>query len=152
MLQMSFEFFGVHEVGSINAPGKICPRPSLGAGGDRGKVSMDFFESIFGGEAVVCPKNFRLTVLHKLIRPADSLNRTSDSLVVKELNDACSKSMEEDVILEGADDFRFARFCQNELGVERLDETGINESDRKALFFESFGDGFSHFKHRAESD
>lgn len=115
-------------------------------------MRKDLFDRIFGGEAVLFAEDVGFAVFDKFIGPADSLDGGVDGGVVEGLDDGESEAVEEDVILEGADDFSVLAVLVDGAGIEGLDPAWVDEGDGVAFFLKGgFGlEGELH--HGAERD
>jgi hypothetical protein len=91
--------------------------------------------SLGGGEFVQIAEDFGLAVLDEFIRPRDAFYGRVDAGFVQEFDHRSAKTVFDDVVLEGADDAAFSAVFFNHSGIERLDETWVNEGDRVAFFF-----------------
>lgn len=88
-----------------------------------------------GGEFVQIAEDFGLAVLDEFIRPGDAFYGRVDAGFVQEFDHRSTKTVFDDVVLEGADDAAFLRVAFNHCGIERLDETWVDQGDRITFFF-----------------
>ena len=79
------------------------------------------------GEIVEGAQGVRLAVLDELIRPADAFNGGVDTGDVQLLDDRRAEAVHQDVVLESANDAALAGVLLDDGGVQRLDETRIDE-------------------------
>lgn len=105
----------------------------------------DFLDRILGRDAVFLPQHRHIAMFDKFIRPPDAFHGGVDPLVVKEFDDRGAEAIGQDVILEGAHDLALAGGVGDELGVQRLDEAGIDQSDGVSLCFEGILGGHREF-------
>ena len=88
-----------------------------------------------GGEFVEIAEDFWLAVLYEFIRPRDAFYGRVDAGFVQEFDHRSTKTVFDDVVLEGADDAAFSAVFFNHSCIERLNETWIDQCDRIAFFF-----------------
>ena len=74
-------------------------------------------------------EGFRFPVFDEFIRPTDALDGSVKTCGMKIFDDACAETIEQNVILEGAENPAFTGVFLQHGGIHRLDETWIDEGD-----------------------
>ena len=72
-------------------------------------MGQHFFDRRVRGEAVERAEDVGFSVFDELVRPADALDGRVDAGGMKVLDDAGAEAVEQDVVLEGAEDAALCR-------------------------------------------
>jgi len=100
-----------------------------------GEVAEDLGDGGSRGEAVEFAEGVLFAVLDELVRPADALDGGVDARGVEVVDDGRAETVEQDVVLEGAEHAAFAGVGFERRGVHRLDEARVDEGDGEAAGF-----------------
>src|SRR5438105_9994795 len=97
-------------------------------------------------------QNWNATVLDEFVGPANPYHRRMNSLRIQMLHHRAAKTVVQNVVFNGTNDFDATSKKFERPGVERLDPARVDERDRNSFFLQLPGGFLGDFEHVAESE